>query len=843
MAPKAKQKTKPLQQNRLTENSAVYKRLLLLALAVVLTIIIIPKGSFIYDHYHSGDIASRDIKTPHGMLVPEPELTEKKKSNAALAVLPVYDYDPRPTRAVVAKFTDTLAAVADEVNRMAQRDAAKKMVTPESKLSAAVDNSDIAMPISSEASNGVAVTPPVNVAELLGVELTAEQLTVLRRLAADEEFVNRFTQSLNTVLHGKIVGNLALFKSNWHGEIAVRDLATKKEINVTDVDGVLGLNEVIPQLKKVLFGKNKGKKDGLTILGIVEKMVRPNLTFNQSETESRRLAASEAVLPVLLQIKRGEMIVREGERVTEEQVRKLRALRSSVEGTKIIRSAFGLLLLIILSFYTLHRFAKLNIRKYDPQLRDLMFLALVFVSFFIVIKVGVFISAAMQSAFPYIDSVCYYYALPFAAGAMLVRIVLNSEVAYVFALLFALLVGMLFGSNLLLTIYALVGGVTASHWVRHSKARSNLYIAGLYLSLANMLAVLGIFALSDASLDIQLLYRLVFAFIGGFGCAVIVNGTIPIMESIFKYTTDFKLLELANMNTPILRELMIQAPGTYHHSIVVGNLVENAAESIGANPLLARVAAYYHDIGKMKKPLYFAENMHLPENRHDKLAPSMSALILISHVKDGVELARENKLGQDLIDIIHQHHGTSLIKFFYDKAQQRDKDAQVNEQDYRYPGPKPQTREAALIMLADAVEAAGRTLSEPTPARIQGMVQKIINKIFIDGQLDECELTLKDLHEIAKSFNRILSGIFHNRIDYPEPAYKERDKEQNKEGKGDNSSDVKDDEPREVKGKKNGKKEGIKGDDLYREPAKDTRDSDERHQESSADDLKRLGMS
>jgi hypothetical protein len=271
--------------------------------------------------------------------------------------------------------------------------------------------------------------------------------------------------------------------------------------------------------------------------------------------------------------------------------------------------------------------------------------------------------------------------------------------------------------------------------------------------------------------------------------------------------------------------------------------VENAAEAIGANPLLARVAAYYHDIGKIKKPLYFAENMQLPENKHDKLAPSMSALILISHVKDGVELAREHKLGQNLIDIIHQHHGTSLIKFFYDKAQQRDKDAQVKEQDYRYPGPKPQTREAALIMLADSVEAAGRTLSEPTPARIQGMVQKIINKIFIDGQLDECDLTLKDLHEIAKSFNRILSGIFHNRIDYPEPAYKERDKEHNKEAKSDAGGDGRGDLNGDGRGESKAKKESKNDDDLHREPTKEARDSAGRAKDSGADDLKRLGMS
>jgi len=833
MAVKNKQKSKQIQQNQILQRARAQKRMLLLALAAVLTFIIIPKGGFVPDYYRPGDIASRDIKTPRGVLVPEPELTVKKKQNAEQAVLPVYDYDTRPTMAMATNLINALQLLSAENERAAQLDAAKKSASAEAK------KMQVPPPVAELDEEGNLLPPQVDVPELLGAELSDVQLEALRALSTDVLFVQKFGRSIRGALQRKIVGNVDLFKANWHGSISVRDLETQKEVNLDDLGDVLGLSEVVPLLRTALFGGGKLNKDEAALLSVLQKMIRPNLTFNQSETEARRRAASEAVLPVLLQVKRGEMIVREGERITEEHVRKLEALQSSVDGIKILRTTLGLLLLIAVSFYTLHRFSKVNIRKYDPQLRDLFFLALVFVSFFVVTKVGIFISTAMQSAFPYVDSACYYYALPFAAGAMLVRIVINSEVAFVFALLFALLVGMLFGNNLLIAIYALVGGVTAANWVRHSKARSNLYLAGLYLSLVNMATVLAIFALSDNPLDIQLLYRLGFAFIGGFGCAVIVNGTIPMMESLFKYTTDFKLLELANMNTPILRELMIQAPGTYHHSIIVGTLVENAAESIGANPLLARVAAYYHDIGKIKKPLYFAENMRLPENKHDKLAPSMSALILISHVKDGVELAREHKLGKNLIDIIHQHHGTSLIKFFYDKAQQRDKEAQVKEQDYRYPGPKPQTREAALIMLADAVEAAGRTLSEPTPARIQGMVQKIINKIFIDGQLDECDLTLKDLHEIAKSFNRILSGIFHNRIDYPEPAYKERDKEPGKETKGDGNGDSKSEERNDPKVKK----ERNNDDDIHREPAREVRDPNGRAKDSGSDDLKRLGMS
>jgi putative nucleotidyltransferase with HDIG domain len=229
------------------------------------------------------------------------------------------------------------------------------------------------------------------------------------------------------------------------------------------------------------------------------------------------------------------------------------------------------------------------------------------------------------------------------------------------------------------------------------------------------------------------------------------------------------LLERASMDQPLLRELTVQAPGTYHHSIIVGNMVEAAAEAIGAKPLLARVSAYYHDIGKIQKPLYFIENQMGGENKHEKLAPSMSSLILIAHIKDGVEMARRARLEEPIVDIIQQHHGTRLISFFYQKAldQKGGDPAAVSMEDFRYPGPKPQTKEAGLVMLADAIEAASRTLIDPTPARIQGLVSRIINQTFADGQLDECELTLKDLNQIAAAFNKILNGIFHHRIEYP----------------------------------------------------------------------------
>jgi hypothetical protein len=762
-----------------------YQRyLLLVLLALVLTFIIIPKGGFIPGYYAPGDIASRDIKAPKDLLIPDLSLTEKKRLEAEDAILPLYDFDPRTGKDIADRLMQAIKLLHNELKKAASSENLQK-----------------------------------DTESLLGISLSDQELEILGEIPITENVLGPLRQVVVKALNAKIVGNLELFQAERERGIIVRNLAFQTETAGTDLESVIGLDEAQDRIELQMKQFSSVSDHHRQVLFfVIQKLLRPNLTFNKNETEERKQQARAAVKPVLFQVKKGEMIVREGARITEEQIKKLKALRELGSHYSTLSTGLGLLLCILLLVFTAHCYARCNIRKYRPQNRDLLFLAITFVGLFVLIKLGIFISTALESAFPYVDSSSYYYVFPFAAGAMLARVILNSEVAFIFAVLSSLLFGVLFGNNLFISFYALVGSFTGAHWVRQCKERTTLYRAGLRLSLVNALLIIGIHYMAGRAFDIQVLYKLGFGLTGGLFCAVIVTGTIPLVEYIFKYTTDIKLLELANLNTPVLRELMIQAPGTYHHSIIVGNLVEAAAEAIHANPLLARVAAYYHDIGKIRKPLYFVENITGSENKHDRLAPSMSALILMSHVKDGVELARENRLGETLVDILRQHHGTALIKFFYDKAKSKEDPGvqQVDERDYRYPGPKPQTREAALIMLADAVEAASRTLTDPTPARIQGMVQKIINNIFIDGQLDECELTLKDLHNIAKSFNRILRGIFHHRIDYPEPAYKEREKE--------------------PANRKN-------GEDSHREPAKEAKDKKIEPAKGSTEDLKRLGMS
>jgi cyclic-di-AMP phosphodiesterase PgpH len=757
-------------------------RLLLLFLCLILTVIIVPKGGFIPDSYSPGDIATRDIKAPRDMLVVDEPLTERRRQEAEDAVRPLYDFDARFGQDIAMHLERGLALLATE----------QTSATPSADLKTAVEDT-------------------------LDVPLTEAQFQALSQLEITHDLLQELRQALRGALSGKVVANLKLFAADAEKGVVVRDLVRQQEVPGVKADEVIGMGEAQDLLRARLAQLSEVPEPQREVLfEIMQHMLRPTLSFNKSDTDARRREAGEAVKPILFQIKQGEMIVREGERVSEEQIKKLRALRDTDNDFSLWRMAAGLFTASLLLIFVGHRYALRNIRKYRPQSHDLLFIALVAIGLFALIKLGIFVSGALESAFPYIESSAYYYAFPFAVGAMLIRLVLNSEVALVFSAVTAILIGILFGNNLVIAGFALAGSLTGAHWVRQCKTRATLYRAGFWVALVNVGLVIALHFLAGRTFEIHLLHKIGFAAGGGVLCAIIVNGTIPLIESLFKYTTDIKLLELANMNSPVLRELMVQAPGTYHHSIIVGNLVEAAAEEINANPLLARVAAYYHDIGKIKKPLYFIENTGNAANRHDKLAPSMSALILMAHVKDGVEIARENKLGAPLIDIIREHHGTALIKFFYDRAKSKEDPGvqQVDERDYRYPGPRPQTREAALIMLADAVEAASRTLHEPTPARIQGMVQKIINNIFIDGQLDECELTLKDMHKIAKSFNRILAGIFHHRVDYPEPAYKERE---------------------------GGKKKN--GEDSNREPAKEAKDREAPTAKGSAEDLKRLGMS
>ncbi len=533
---------------------------------------------------------------------------------------------------------------------------------------------------------------------------------------------------------------------------------------------------------------------GKDAFDVLKEMALPfikiNTNTNTLETDERRLKARSNIKNVIIKVQAGESIIRSGDRFEPWHLMVIDGILK--EKLKINRylKFFGVFCFVNLFLLVVYYFAAKYIRKFHPNRKDLVFLGFSLLLFLVILRVGAFIGASLRDTLPFsVGEGTLYYAIPIAAGAMLVRFILNSETSFVFAVILSLLSGVFLDNSLELTLYYLISSVFAAHVIAHAEKRSRVLACGLQTGMVNALTIFSLNLVSIVSISAghydtsQIAVNMLCGIFAGFFTAILVLGLSPLMETFFNYTTDIRLLELANMSHPLLKEMIVRAPGTYHHSQLVGILSEAAAQAIGANPLLARVGSYYHDIGKMKKAQYFIENQKGGVNPHDRLNPSMSALIIESHVKDGLDMAREYKLPQRIADMIPQHQGTKLIGFFYNKAKKQADPAlgNVEEKDYRYPGPKPQTREAGIIMLADTIEAAVRSMPEKSPVKIQMMVEKLVNQHFVDQQLDECELTLRDLHLIVDAFVKILIGIYHQRVEYPEGALLSGDTHQNAE--------------------------------------------------------------
>lgn len=553
-----------------------------------------------------------------------------------------------------------------------------------------------------------------------------------------------------------------------------------------------GLEKKPSPLESLLSNDTARKAALLIIVSLFTTVLFfPFLTFRGYSYQPDDVAVMDIKSPVEVdlpgaRIRKGETIVRDGQIVTVEDLVKFGLIEEAVRDNRSVIPALGFFAFALFFFLSVYYFASRNIRKFTSSFKDLLLMAAVFAGVVFLFRLSDTVTLVMKEVLSGPPSL-YKYIIPAAIGPMLVRLLLNSETALVFASVSSVLAGFFIGGSVEVAAYTLIGGLVGAMGVKHCTHRSIVIKAGMVLGFVNSALIMAIFALKSGGAVPDVPAILFVGLANGMVTAILAIGIAPALETAFQYTTNIKLLELSRMDHPLLKELAMRAPGTYHHSIVIGTLVEAAAEAINANPLLARVAAYYHDIGKLKMPAYFIENIS-EENRHDKLTPSMSSLILTNHIKEGVELARKYRLGAEITDIISQHHGTALITYFYQKAKSQESPELdgVDESDFRYPGPKPQTKEAGLVMLADAIEAASKTISDPTPDKIQWLTQKIVNKIFSDGQLDECELTLKDLHYITKSFNRVFAGVYHQRIDYPEPVEILKEKEIEGAGAGQN---------------------------------------------------------
>lgn len=736
-----------------------------------------------YSH-EIGDVAERDIKAREDFFIEDARGTESARAEAAEKVLTVYDRDDT----LLSKITLQISETFDEARKFLEKE--------KEKIQNGHQSADLQVPSPSPSE----ISPPPEKASVhspvsyprgefekkISLSVSDDTFKLLEKEGFAKNISDIIIDIVTQILVTGVVANKDMLLLESSKGIMLRDLQTKTETATRNLKIFYGPEQYKAMVKIIAepLVKDIGKATVPVIVDFATRLIQPNITLNRNETEERKKKAAAEVKPVLQKIKAGEMVLREGEIVTDIKLLKLKAMNADKKKEKIYARSVGavsMILCLLLVVYTLHQ----------PMFRnnkDLLFAATLLVAFFFLPRIfsGIFESMPQNKPFDISDS-SLTFGIPLASGAMLVCLFTGLEAAVSFAAVIAVCTALIFQNRFEIFIYFFLSGIMGAFWIKECRERKVFITAGVRLGSLNLVLATAANVYIGIYSGMELFWDWAFAFTGGIGSGIITAGIAPLIEMAFGYTTDITLHELANLDRPILRRLMLEAPGTYHHSVVVGSMVEAAASEIGANPLLARVCGYYHDIGKIKKPLYFVENQTDGINRHNKLAPSMSSLILIAHVKDGVDIGRQNKLGETIIDTIQQHHGTSLIKFFYEKAKQLKGEDAVKVEEFRYPGPKPQTREAGLVMLADVVEAASRTLDNPTPSRIQGHVNKLINAVFTDGQLDDCELTLRDLHNIAKSFNKILNGIHHHRIEYPESSAgkEKKEKKEDKEDKKD----------------------------------------------------------
>ena len=543
------------------------------------------------------------------------------------------------------------------------------------------------------------------------------------------------------------------------------DLALAKDITKTSVNDMMkaGIraNEVENAKKKV---EEQIKYNSLSTanlrsaaIDIGRYAIIQNIFFDSAATETAREKAEEDVEPV--RILQGQIIVEEGYLIDAEVYRQLK-LVGLLESEELFLPYLGLGAILILTFGGIY----LLFRKVETpdHVRDNIFIfALVYVIGITLMKI-IHITAKLSD-----ETLAYLF--PSAMAVMLITILMRERYAAGIGILLSVIGSIMFKDGLSgsvqgsFALYLLISGLVGILLLRQHHERSSILRAGLLNALINLVLITGLYWINGA--DVPYIWMAIVAISSGIISAISTIGLLPFFESSFGIFSSMKMIELSNPNHPLLRKILMEAPGTYHHSVMVANLAEGACEAVGANGLLARVGCYYHDIGKTKRPAYFIENQTNIENPHDRLSPEKSAKIILAHATDGAQMARKHKMPKEIIDIIEQHHGTTLLKYFYHKA--KEEGLAPEEKDYRYKGPKPRTKEAAIISIADSVEAAVRSLKNPTQNSIEKLVKSIIVDKLNDGQFNECDITLKELEKVNVSLCETLAGIFHNRIEYP----------------------------------------------------------------------------
>lgn len=700
-------------------------------------LLITPARSNRYPVLAAGEVASSDVVVERDVVLPDPEATDESRRRASLEVLPVYVQDG----GLLTAASEKLQRVFDEGRRQGQGSAA-----------------DLAR----------------RLGEAVGIVVQPREAEALRALRFSEELLGVLTETAQRLYRLGIIDDRAELLRVGEKGITLREGRGGEEHVELDVfrfiDGGSGLAETVEQ--RLADEPSVARSWRTPLAAFLARVLRPNVVFDRTETLARRLRAAESVQEVSIRLPRGRVLVRRGDEVTPQAARVLAALSERNSPSRMMLPLAGVLLLNLLLagawlFFSLRQAPSKDEALVRFGAVTVLSVVLLFLTRGFVFLAGSVAGAVMRDPFGHVE--LYLPALPHATGPILASLMFGLPFGMLFAAVQALQTSLMVGGDPGIAVYGMTSGMAAILAAQRLKDRYVLARVGALVAGVNVLVVLGL-ALWHGKLPQPevLAVEMAAGVFGGIVAAILASFLLPLLEALTGTVTDIRLLELSNPNLPLLKRLSVEAPGTFQHSLAMANLAEAAAEAIGASPLLARVCCYYHDIGKLVKPEYFVENQR-GGNPHDNLTPWMSALVVSNHVKAGLELARQYKLPEPIRDAIATHHGTKLIHYFYSRAKERANgdSGEVPEDEFRYPGPRPMSKEMGILLLADAIEAASRTLQDPTPGKIQAMIDQVIKNVLEDGQLDDCELTLKDVEKIGAEFYWVLTNVFHHRIEYP----------------------------------------------------------------------------
>jgi len=689
------------------------------------------------------EIATSDVVAPEDLTIEDRETTEKRKRGEAEAVLPVYTLD-------LNVFLNTEEQIREFLN--SGRNLIKKPVTAKRMDEFQKD-----------------------ILEKYGREISSRDL----RFLVKAKFPANIEESLISLIGKTLAKGIIPSKSlliRQEQERGFTLLVGEESEKTVKIEEILDIKESKEKLAEEISQLDFTQNEKSLLTTLSQLFLSGNITYNPMETNLRKEQARQSIETVFYTIKKGKVILRKGDEIHREAVEQVKIINQNLRakpswltnfsGTFLL---YGLILLMV--WYYLK-----SLLKFKQARKNFLMIGITLILSLLFYKLSIFLANTFSEStnFPLLKHVdSYRYAFPFQFGVLLFTFLTGNQLALIYTVINSLLVGYLFKANFYLMIFSFIGGLAAIYGIRYYKRhkRTSTFRAGIFLvAPINVFVIITIHLITEKIGPIDIFTSELFmGLLGGILSASLAFLFLPVFENIFGFLTQSKLLELTNSDLPIFRQMAMEAPGSYHHSLIVASLSEEAAEEINLDPMLVKASALYHDIGKIKRPEYFIENQTRNPDLHKDLTPSMSTLVIVNHVKEGVELAKKLKLPKKMRDIIEQHHGNSLVKYFFQKAKEKyDPEMQkIGEESYRYAGPIPKSKEAALILLSDSVEAASRSLKSPSRTNLKRVITDIFNNYLQDGQLDDCDFSLKELRATASSFLSTLYTIYHPRIEYP----------------------------------------------------------------------------